>query len=119
MDINNLTTWTGKGLLSFYSAIVPQIAAPPTLSSQDTELLHKTVERAQVSGGRKSELLLQRNAEVCTSSLVRTNVLKYQIFVTQDTPIKQKSFLVSLTKHEVMKELVEEMLAAEPSTYNH
>ncbi len=44
MDTNNITKWTGKGLLYFYSAIDPQSAAHPALFSLDREL--KEVERA-------------------------------------------------------------------------
>lgn len=61
-DTNIFTDWTGKVLLSFYSAIDPWRAAYPTISSLDSELLHKAVERVQLDGGSKSQFceLLKR-----------------------------------------------------------
>ena len=60
-----MTLTSGKALLSFYSAIDPWRAAYPTissLSSLDSELLHKAVERVQLDGGSKSQFceLLKR-----------------------------------------------------------
>ena len=82
-DTNNFE-WTA--LLSLYSAIDPRRAAHPTLSRLDSELLHKAVKRAQLDGGSNSY------SDVCTSSLGQTNGLTHKIFVTQDIPIKQKSY---------------------------
>lgn len=70
-DTANLTEWSEKGLLSFYSAIDPQPAAHPVLSDIDTKWLCKAVEKAQLDGMGKLQFhdLLLKNAEVCTSSL--------------------------------------------------
>lgn len=112
----HFTDCNGRGLLSSYSAIDPHRTAHPTLSSLDAELLHKAVEKAQLEDSRKGHFLrhaTRRNSDVCTSSLVRTKVLKHKIFVTLAVSIKQKSYRVSPAKLKVTKELVEEMLAAD------
>ncbi len=93
-------------------AIDPRCAADPAFSSLDAELLHKAVENAHLDGDGKRQLcdLLQRNTDVCTSSLGQTKILTHKILLTQDNPIKQKSYRASTVKLQVMKELGEEML---------
>ncbi|KAF0023405.1 hypothetical protein F2P81_024035 [Scophthalmus maximus] len=95
-----LSLYMVNAFLTFGSVTVLR-TAHPTLSSLDAELLHKAVEKAQLEDSRKGHFLrhaTRRNSDVCTSSLVRTKVLKHKIFVTLAVSIKQKSYRVSPAK---------------------
>lgn len=80
------------GRAYFFSTNEPCITPYSTLSSLDTELLHKTVEKAQLDGRSKIKLydLLQKFF-LCVYFQIGQNVLRHTIFVVQDVLIKQKS----------------------------
>ncbi len=78
-------------------------------------LVENAVQHAQLEEEGRLILLeqLQRNSDVCSNKLGHTKLLCHQIFATQEVPVKQKPYRVSPTKLKVMKELIDEMLAAE------
>ncbi len=109
--------------LSLLSALPPPQAM--NLSPHDPinskVLIENIVNNAHIPSDGKCQLqqLLERNTQVCTSQLGRTNVLKHRIYTNQPVPIKQKPYRMSPVKQALVKEQLEEMLArgiVEPSS---
>lgn len=76
-------------------------------------LIENIVNNAHIPFDGKCQLqqLLERNTQVCTSQLGRTNVLKHCIYTNQPVPIKQKPYRISPVKQALVEEQLEEMLA--------
>lgn len=90
---------------------------PDTLNSlheaKDSDSRQQAVEKTLLQGPDKEQLLkqLHLNSDVCTSQLGRTDLLNHKIFLTHDVPLKQRPYKVSPSKLEIIKELVDDMLA--------
>ncbi|XP_045569661.1 uncharacterized protein [Salmo salar] len=95
--------------VAVFSAIAP---VPLTLDNPSDDLLLQAVRRAQLEQPEELRLLeqLQNNADVCTSKLGRTGLLKHKIFLTQEMPIKQKPYRLSPAKLIIQKGLINDML---------
>ncbi len=97
--------------VALFSAI-----APCPIESLDLEESVKSfdpiIHDVNLTECEKQHLFAQIDAhsDVCTTKLGCTNVLTHKIFLTQEIPIKQKSYRVSLSKRSIMKEHISEML---------
>jgi len=109
--------WQNSSPLALFSAL------PPDTSKEEPNPLHIACQNTCLDERGKERLLIQlkQNSVVCTAVLGKTSVLTHRVYVTQDVPIRQKPYRVSPTKQKVIviKELIDEMLAAdviEPSS---
>ncbi len=109
-----LNDWGLERPVALYTAI-PPTSTVPSFEVEIVQLVEKAVQHAQLEEEGKLMLLeqLQRNSDVCSNKLGHTKLLCHQIFATQEVPVKQKPYRVSSTKLKAMKELIDEMLAAE------
>lgn len=103
--------------VAFFSVVAPSATALfPTLTTlEDSDLFQKAIQESHLEEHRKPQLktLLLKNADVCTTKMGRTDILKHQIFLTNPLPIQQKPYRVSPPKLKVMKELIDDMLKDE------
>ncbi len=103
--------WTMESQVALFSAI-----APCPIETLDLEESVKSfdpiIHDVNLTECEKQHLFAQIDAhsDVCTTKLGCTNVLTHKIFLTQEMPIKQKSYRVSLSKRSIMKEHISEML---------
>ncbi|XP_052410112.1 uncharacterized protein LOC127956311, partial [Carassius gibelio] len=83
-------------------------------------LINTVVSAADLPPEDKQQLrqILESNPQICTLRLGRTKVLEHHIYTTHQVPIKQRPYRTNPAKQAVIKEQLEEMLAAgivEPS----
>ncbi|KAI2647959.1 Retrovirus-related Pol polyprotein from transposon 17.6 [Labeo rohita] len=109
-----LNDWGLERPVALYTAI-PPTPTVPSFEAELADLVEKAVQHAQLEEEGKRMLLeqLQQNSDVCSTKLGHTKLLSHQIFLTQEVPVKQKPYRVSPAKLKAMKELIDEMLAAE------
>ncbi len=108
--------------LSLLSSVPPPqsvISLTPANSDEKT-LIDAAVNAAHLPPEDKQQLyqILESNPQVCTLRPGRTEVLEHRIYTTHQVPIKQRPYRTTPAKQAVIKEQLEEMLAAgivEPS----
>lgn len=76
-------------------ANAPWTIQPPLPEVSD--LLEKAAQDLHLEGEMKERLIemLQHNKDVCTTKVGRTGLLKHQILLNEDIPIKQKPYRLS------------------------
>uniref|UniRef100_A0A8C1GVQ7 Reverse transcriptase domain-containing protein n=1 Tax=Cyprinus carpio TaxID=7962 RepID=A0A8C1GVQ7_CYPCA len=107
--------WHNSSPLALFSAL------PPGTAKEELNLLQVACQNTCLEERGKERFLIQlkQNSDVCTDVLGKTSVLTHRVYVNQDVPIRQKPYRVSPTKQKVIKQLIDEMLAAdviEPSS---
>ncbi|KAL0159663.1 hypothetical protein M9458_043388, partial [Cirrhinus mrigala] len=108
--------------LSLLSSVPPpQIIMSLSPANLDEKILiDAVVNAAHLLPEDKQQLrpILESNPQVCTLRPGRTKVLEHHIYTTYQVPIKQRPYRTTPAKQAVIKEQLEEMLAAgivEPS----
>lgn len=106
-------------------SVVPPPQPSLILSTRDNisekTLIENAVNHAHLSrkGQQQLQEILERNTQVCTLQLGRTDVLQHCIYTNQQVPVKQRPYRMSPVKQTLIKEQLEEMLKAglvEPSS---
>ncbi len=108
--------------LSLLSSVPPpqSVVSLTPVNSEGKTLLDAVINAAHLPPEDKQHLrqILESTPHVCTLCPGRTEVLEHRIYTTHQVPIKQRPYRITPAKQAVIKEQLEEMLAAgivEPS----